>query len=155
VDITSLVRAVAARQGEDAFAAKLSADEWAVLATALQRRELQAGDLLLRRGDTDAQAFLIERGQLQVFVTGGPPHSHRLATLREGALVGEPGLFGQTPRMAHVEAVTPCVVWALTAQGLHALAAAAPGLVLEVLRAAGAVMAWRMRANLERGLPVI
>jgi hypothetical protein len=46
-------------------------------------------------------------------------------------------------------------VWALPAQRLHALAAAAPGLVLEVLRAAGAVMAWRMRANLERGLPVI
>jgi CRP-like cAMP-binding protein len=57
--------------------------------------------------------------------------------------------------MAHVEAVTPCAVWAISSPRLQALADQSPGLVLEVLRAAGAVMAWRMRANLERGIPVI
>lgn len=155
MDINTLVNAVNARQGDDAFAARLSMDEWRLLASAMHRRELRAGELLVRRGDTDAQAYLVELGQLQVFVTGGPPRSHRIATLREGALIGEPGLFGDTPRMAHVEAVTPCAVWALPAPRLQALADKAPGLVLEVLRAAGAVMAWRMRANLERGIPVI
>lgn len=154
MDITALVNAVSARRGDDAFTARLSTHEWYLLAGAMQRRELQPGELLLRRGDTDTQAYLVEHGRLQVFVTGGLPRSHRIATLREGALVGEPGLFGAIPRMAHVEAVTPAAVWALPAQNLYALAEAAPRLVLEVLRAAGAVMAWRMRTSLERGLPV-
>jgi CRP-like cAMP-binding protein len=84
---------------------------------------------------------------------GGPPHSHRVATLSQGTVVGEPGLFGATPRMAHVEALTRCVVWALRASRLQTLSAEAPGLVLEVLRAAGAVMARRVRDNRERGIP--
>ena len=154
MDIQPLVRAIAARRGEDGFPAHLSAEEWQQLARVLERSELQPGELLLRRGDLGAAAYLIERGQLQVFVTSGAPGSHRIATLREGTVVGEPGLFGATPRLAHVEAVTPCVVWGLAAQRLQELAAEAPGLVLEVLRAAGAVMAQRMRANLERGIPL-
>ena len=141
-------------RSEDAFAARLSPAQWRQLATVLERRELEPGTLLLRRGQTETGAYLVERGRLQVFVTGGPPGSHRMATLHEGAVIGEPGLFAATPRLAHVEAVTPCVVWALCARRLHELAAEAPALVLEVLRAAGAVMAVRMRANLERGIPV-
>ena len=154
MDIQPLVRAIAARHVDECFPAALSADEWQQLGRVLERSELQAGELLLRRGDIEARAYLIERGQLQVFVTGGAPGSHRIATLREGTIVGEPGLFGATPRLAHVEAVTPCVVWGLAAQRLQELAAESPGLVLEVLRAAGAVMAQRMRANLERGIPL-
>jgi len=155
LDIQPLVRAVQSRHGEDAFAAQLSPEEWRLLGGSMQRSELRPGELLLRRGDTEERAHLVEAGQLQVFVTGGPPRSHRIATLRAGALIGEPGLFGATPRMAHVEAATPCIVWTLDAARLHALADEAPGLVLEVLRAAGAVMAWRIRTNLERGIPVI
>ena len=155
MDITTLVHAVQTLNAADAFKAGLGAQHWRTLEPYLARHSLRAGDLLIRQGDADRSAYLLEQGNLQVFVTGGPPRSHRLATLREGALVGEPGLFGATPRMAHVEAVTACVVWVLSAQALHGLAERAPGLVLEVLRAAGSVMAWRMRANLERGLPVI
>jgi CRP-like cAMP-binding protein len=55
--------------------------------------------------------------------------------------------------MAHVEAMTRCVVWSLSATRLRSLSGEAPGLVLEVLRAAGSVMALRMRDNLERGVP--
>jgi CRP-like cAMP-binding protein len=155
LDITALVRAIEGRHSEDVFPARLSPAQWQELAGVMVRRELRPGELLMRRGDTDTAAFLVEQGQLQVFVTGGPPRSHRIATLREGAMIGEPGLFGATPRMAHVEAMTSCVVWSLCAVRLQQLAEQAPVLVLEVLRAAGAVMARRMRSNLERGIPVI
>lgn len=155
MDITALVRAIEARSDEDAFAVRLKAADWQHLAGILERRELQGGELLLRRGDTDEYAYAVESGRLQVFVVGGPPRSHRIATLSEGTLVGEPGLFTAAPRMAHVEAMTTCVVWALCARRLQAMAHEAPLLVLEVMRAAGALMAARMRANLERGIPVI
>ncbi len=153
LDITPLVRAVEALPQDDAFKPQLSAQQWQQLASVMKRRELAAGELLLRRGDVQAQAYLVESGRLQVFVTGGAPRSHRVTLLDAGAILGEPALFVAAPRMAHVEAAEPAVVWTLSARGLHAMAADAPALVLEVLRAAGAVMAVRMRANLERGLP--
>jgi CRP/FNR family cyclic AMP-dependent transcriptional regulator len=118
------------------------------------RRTLACGEFLVERGRTEGVAHLLESGELQVFVTGGPPGSHRIAVLRAGAIVGEPGLFGSAPRMAHVEALTPCVVWTLTAERLFGLAGDDPALVIEVLAAAGRVMSERMRANLARGIPV-
>lgn len=154
MDITALVRAVEGLQLDDRFAPGLDADQWRRLGDRLERRDVLAGELLLRQGERDRNAYLVEQGLLQVFVTGGPPGSHRIGTLRPGALVGEPGLFGDAPRMAHVEAMTPCVVWSLAADRLEALAADEPALALAVLRAAGAVMAARMRANLDRGIPV-
>jgi CRP-like cAMP-binding protein len=154
MDITALVQAVAGLKNADRFALSLSPGQWQQFAACLKRRELASGELLTRRGDQEALAYLIEQGELQVFVTGGPPRSHRIAVLRAGALVGEPALFCDSPRMATVEAMTACVVWSLARECLEALAEQSPVLALAVLRAAGAVMAQRMRANLERGIPV-
>jgi CRP-like cAMP-binding protein len=56
--------------------------------------------------------------------------------------------------MANVEAMTPCIVWALRGPRMEELAQRSPALALELLRAAGAVMAARMRANLTRQQPV-
>lgn len=153
MDIQGLVSAVQALRSDDAFSPQLAPAEWQQLGRSLERRELASGALLVRRGETEACAYLVESGQLQVFVTGGPPRSHRIALLGAGALIGEPGLFAAVPRLAHVEAITGCVVWVLHARGLQALAGENPALALAVLRAAGAVMAVRMRANLERGIP--
>lgn len=154
-EITALVRAVESLEGEDElFPVRLSAADWARLASVMERVELRPGDLLMRRGESGCRAYLVETGQLQVFVTGGVPRCHRVAMLRSGTMVGEPGLFAPTPRMAHVEAATPCAVWALCGERLLSLAEVAPGVALEVLRAAGVLMTARRRANLERGIPV-
>ena len=91
--------------------------------------------------------YFLAQGTLQVFVTGGAPGSSRIAILRAGSVVGEPGLFGDGPRMANVEAMTACVVWALRGPRLEELAQRSPALALEMLRAAGGVLAVRMRAN--------
>jgi CRP-like cAMP-binding protein len=55
--------------------------------------------------------------------------------------------------MANVEAMTPCVVWALRLPRFEELAARVPQVAVEVVRAAGAVMAQRMRANMLRQVP--
>ena len=154
-DISSLVRAIESVDGdENVLPLRLSGADWAQLAAVLQPCELQPGEMLLRCGETGCRAYLVESGELQVFVTGGARRSHRVATLRGGTMVGEPALFAPTPRMAHVEAATHSVVWALCADRLLALSSAAPALVLQVLRAAGVLMMTRRRANLERGIPV-
>ena len=154
MDITALVQAIENQKAEDAFPLRLALPQWQRLASCLERRELRTGDLLIRRGDRERVAYLLQEGNLQVFVSGGPPGSHRIARLRAGAIVGEPGLFIDAPRMASVEAMTPSVLWGLTSDKLDALAVEEPKIVLAMIHAAGCTMAVRMRANLERGIPV-
>jgi CRP/FNR family transcriptional regulator, cyclic AMP receptor protein len=71
--------------------------------------------------------------------------------LRAGAVVGEAGLFSDQPRMANVEAMTACALWALRGVRYDELAVRSPVLALEVARAVAALMGQRMRANIERG----
>ena len=153
MEINELVQAIQTLNADDAFRARLNLDQWRVVAPYLTRHEIRAGDLLIKQGDADRTMYLLAQGNLQVFVTGGPPGSNRIAILRTGSVVGEPGLFGDSPRMANVEAMTPCVVYALRGPRLEEMAQRSPVLVLELLRAAGSVMATRMRANLAKQTP--
>jgi CRP-like cAMP-binding protein len=153
MDIDELVRAVQTLNAEDAFRPRLSFDQWRTLAPYLGRHEIRAGDLLIKQGDADRSMYLIAQGTMQIFMSGAPPGSSKVAILRAGSVVGEPGLFGDTHRMANVEAMTPCTVYALRGPRLEELAQRLPALALELLRAAGSVMATRMRANLAKQTP--
>ena len=153
MEIDELVHAIQTLNAEDAFRSRLTLDQWRTIAPYLTRHEIRAGDLLIKQGDADRSTYLLAQGSLQVFATGGPPGSSRIAILRTGSIVGEPGLFGDHPRMANVEAMTPCVVYALRGPRLEELAQRSPALALELLRAAGGVMAVRMRATMAKQAP--
>ena len=153
MEIDELVQAIQTLNAEDAFRARLSLEQWRNIAPYLTRHEIRAGDLLIKQGDADRSMYFLAQGSLQVFVTGGVPGSSRIAILRAGSVVGEPGLFNDGPRMANVEAMTACEVWALRGPRLEELSQRSPALVLEILRAAGNVMAVRMRANLAKQTP--
>lgn len=153
MDFEQLVQAMQTLNAEDAFRPRLTLDQWRVISPYLTRHEIRAGDLLIKQGDTDRTMYFLAQGSLQVFITGGPPGSNRIAILRAGSVVGEPGLFSDGARMANVEAMTPCTVWALRGPRLEELAQRSPALALELLRAAGNVMSMRMRANLQRQIP--
>lgn len=153
MDATELVHAIQTLNAEDSFRPRLDAQQWRVFCQYLTRHELRSGDLLIKQGDHDRTVYFLGQGSLQVFVTGGAPGASRIAILRAGAVLGEPGLFADGPRMANVEAMTPCVVWALRLPRFEELAARVPQVAVEVVRAAGALMAQRMRANMLRQIP--
>jgi CRP/FNR family transcriptional regulator, cyclic AMP receptor protein len=153
MDLNELVQAMATLNAEDAYRPRLGPDQWRTIAPYLTAHDIRAGDLLIKQGDTDRSMYFLAQGTLQVFVTGGPPGSNRIAILRAGSVVGEPGLFSDGPRMANVEAMTACKVWALRGPRLEELSQRSPALALELVRAAGGVMAVRMRANLGRQVP--
>ncbi len=155
MEVNELVQAIQTLNAEDAFRARLTLDHWKILAPYLSRHEIRSGDLLIKQGDTDRSLYFLSQGTLQVFVSGGVPGASKIAILRAGSIVGEPGLFVDGPRMANVEAMTPCVVWALRGPRLEELATRLPAIALELLRAAGGVMAIRMRATLQRHTPFI
>jgi CRP-like cAMP-binding protein len=154
MEFMQAVQAILTLNAEDVMRAKLSQDQWRAVAPYFTRHEVRAADLLIKQGDTDRTMYLLGQGSLQVFVTGGLPGSNRIAILRSGSIVGEPGLFGDGPRMANVEAMTPCIVFALRGPRLEEMAQRSPALALELLRAAGGVLAVRMRANMSRQMPV-
>ena len=153
MEIEALVQAIQTLNAEDAFRARLNLEQWRNIAPYLTQHEIRAGDLLIKQGDADRTMYFLAQGSLQIFVTGGAPGSNRIAILRTGSVVGEPGLFGDSPRMANVEAMTPCTVLALRGPRLVEMSQAQPALALELLRAAGGVMAVRMRANLAKQIP--
>jgi CRP-like cAMP-binding protein len=154
MDIQDLFDAVHSLNAEDAFKPRLTLEQWRLFQPFLSRHEVRAGDLLVKQGGHDRTMYALERGTLQVFVSDPKSGSSRLSILRPGSVVGEAGLFSDQPRMANVEAMTGCVVWALSGPRLEELAARNPQLALELVRAAAAVMAVRMRANIERGQAV-
>jgi CRP-like cAMP-binding protein len=153
MELNELVQAIQTLNADDAFRTRLTADQWRSIAPYLTRHEIRAGDLLIKQGDADRTMYFLAQGSLQVFVSGGVPGSSRIAILRTGSVVGEPGLFTDMPRMANVEAMTPCVVFALRGPRLEEMAQRLPALALELLRTAGGVMAARMRAMIAKQTP--
>ena len=154
MEIQTLFDAVHSLNAPDAFKPRLTLEQWRMLQPFLSRHEIRAGDLLLKQADHDRTMYLLEQGTLQVFVNQAKPGQTRLSILRAGSVVGEAGLFSDQPRMANVEAMSACVVWALRLPRLEELIARNPSLVLELVRAAAAVMGVRMRANIELGQAV-
>lgn len=154
MDSTELIQAIQTLNTEDAFRPRLDGQQWRTFCQYLTRHELRSGDLLIKQGDHDRTVYFLGQGSLQVFVTGAAPGASRIAILRPGSICGEPGLFSDMARLANVEAMTPCVVYALRLPRFEELAARVPVVAVEVVRSAGAVMATRMRANLTRQVPV-
>ena len=71
MDIAPLVQAMQTLNAEDAFRARLTLDQWRVIAPYLTRHEIRSGDLLIKQGDADRSMYFLAQGSLQVFVTGG------------------------------------------------------------------------------------
>ena len=153
MDIAGLINAVQTLNADDAFRPRLTHEQWRVLSQYLSRHEMRAGELLIRQGESDRAMYLLEQGSLQVYATRAPPGT-RIAILRPGSAVGELSLFVDGARGANVETMTPCVVWVLRGPRVEELAQRVPALALEVLRAAGAVMAVRMRASMTGQMPM-
>lgn len=154
MDFPPLYTAMHSLNAPDAFKPRLTVEQWRVVGNYFTRHEIRAGDLLLRQGDRERAMYLLESGTLQVFVSDPRPATSRLSLLRAGAVVGEAGMFSDRPRMANVEAMTPCVVRALRGPRMEQLAVRNPAFALELVRAAAAVMGVRMRANIEHGRAV-
>jgi CRP-like cAMP-binding protein len=146
--IEDLIQVVQSLNTEDAFHARLDVMQWRTLGSYLTAYQMRAGDLLIKQGDADRTAYFLAQGTLQVYRNAGTGVTSRIALLRPGSLAGETGLFSDQPHSANVESMTTTTVWAMHLPRFEELAARAPAIAIEFLRASGAVMAARLRANM-------
>ncbi|MGH2536833.1 MAG: SLC26A/SulP transporter family protein [Candidatus Promineifilaceae bacterium] len=84
----------------------------------MERRELAAGEYLIRQGDQASDAFLIEAGQLSAQLEQPGAAPMRLESMRAGRVVGELGFYLNVPRTAAVVADRPSVVYRLSQRSL-------------------------------------
>jgi CRP-like cAMP-binding protein len=154
MEFEQLIHAIRSLGTEDAFRPRLDAAQWRTFGGYLTPLQVRAGTILIRQGEVDRSAYFLGQGSMQVYLEGAEPGTSRAVMLRPGALVGEVGLFSAGPRTAQVEAMTGCMLWSLRLPRFEEMMQRAPSVALEVLRAAGGVMAVRIRANMKNSVAV-
>jgi CRP-like cAMP-binding protein len=154
MDVDQLVFAIQSMRDEEAFRPRLDAMQWRTFCGYLMAQPVRSGAIVIRQGEVDRTAYFLGSGGLQVYIAGAEPGASRAVMLRPGAMVGEVGLFSAGPRTAQIEAMTNCELWALRLPRYEELIQRHAQIALEVTRAAGAVMAARLRANMTRNVAV-
>lgn len=150
MEFEELVRAVQSLTDDDAFRARLDAQQWRTLGGYLTQHEVPRGTALIREGAVDRSLYFLGQGSLQLFRRDAAPGLPRVVMLRPGAVVGESGLFSGAPQPVGVEAMTGARVWALRLPRFEELCSRTPALALEVIRGAGGVLAARARLQTTR-----
>ena len=88
---------------------ELSEEEARRLATYATETSVAEGQILMKQGDYSVELIAIEEGTADVIQDG-----NRIASLKQGDLIGEMGLLERRPRNADVIATSPMRVLKLT-----------------------------------------
>ena len=72
------------------------------------RIAFQKGAVIIKEGDTQAMAYLIQSGTVGVFTEGDSGRKIELAVLGKGEIIGEMALIADEVRSASVEALEDC-----------------------------------------------
>ena len=84
--------------------APLSAEETAMLASAATSHVFAPGETVIRAGDPGSSMFVVHNGRVRVQVSENG-RARTVATLSEGAFLGEMALFTGEPRTANIVAI--------------------------------------------------
>jgi voltage-gated potassium channel len=120
---------------------RLKAAEIADIMRLLRARTIEAGEVLVRRGDAASSMYLITSGEVEIEL---PNQRVRLA---DGTFFGEIALLHRTKRSGTVTAMRKTRLLALDAQDFHALLERMPALSAHVHKTARARLADTVEAQ--------
>ena len=79
----------------------LPEDDHLALVSLWKVHTMKAGEVLFRKGESGSAMYVIEEGEIEIFLPVGPPVNEvQLSVLNEGEFFGELSLFADTPRTA-------------------------------------------------------
>lgn len=79
-----------------------------------KRQIFEPGDIIMRQGDAGENAYLIEEGQVEIYVTAADGKEQILGRRGTGAIVGEMAIVDNKVRTASVRAVEPSTLLAVS-----------------------------------------
>jgi SulP family sulfate permease len=92
----------------------------------LERVEIASGEYLIHQGDESNDIYMIESGQLSIYLELEGENSLRLQTTGSRTVMGEIGLYLDTARTASVIADEPSVAYRISKVGLAEMREKAP-----------------------------
>jgi CRP-like cAMP-binding protein len=127
--------AILAGLSSSKLAVELNDDERRILAGAMQPRDLQQGEVLVREGSADDHLYVVLSGVLGVVKGAGMEEEVTLNAIRPGNMVGELSFLDGASRYASLVALSDTRVLGLSRSDLEALLEANPKVVYHVMRA--------------------
>jgi CRP/FNR family transcriptional regulator, cyclic AMP receptor protein len=106
----------------------LSDEEAKRLAAFATETSVAEGQILMKQGDYSTELIAIEEGTADVLRDG-----HKLASLKQGDLIGEMGLLEREPRNADVIATSPMRVLKLTHWEIRRMSEETVGRIREII----------------------
>jgi CRP-like cAMP-binding protein len=117
------------------LAVEMTDEQRKALAAAMTLRELSAGEVLVREGDTDDHLYVIASGVLGIIKAAGTENEMTINTVKPGDVVGELSFLDGATRYASLVAMSSCRVLGLSRGDLEGLLDKNPQLVYRVMRA--------------------
>jgi len=119
-----------ARLRDVPFLSSLTDKELALVAQQTDRREVPAGEILAREGDTGDELLIVESGTAEVTRDG-----ERIAELGPGDAVGEGALVADERRTATVTAISPMELVVMSRDHLRAVERMLPEVHAQIVKA--------------------
>jgi CRP-like cAMP-binding protein len=129
-----------------ALFAGLSPQQRAGITALIAERRLAAGEVLIREGEAATELLIVLQGAIEVRKRAADG-DHRIATLGEGATIGEMSFLDGAPRSASAHATGPARVGVLSMDDLARLSLDDPGIERRLLRNLAAELSRRLRAT--------
>ena len=117
------------------LAIEMTDEQRKALAAAMTLRELAAGEVLVREGDTDDHLYVIASGVLGIIKAAGTENEMTINTVKPGDVVGELSFLDGATRYASLVAMSSSRVLGLSRGDLEGLLDRNPQLVYRVMRA--------------------
>lgn len=124
---TPLLRSIALFDG-------LSTQDLDALAGALESRTFAAGANIFTQGDSGSSMYIVERGEINIFLPDGQSQGIALRTILPGEYFGELALFDDKPRSASASARSNVLLYELPRTTLENYLEHRPRAALAILR---------------------
>lgn len=127
MDATPLLRSIPMFFG-------LADEDLIALSHALERQMFKAGTLIFAEGDTGNAMYIVEEGDVNIFLPGEASRRISLNDIGRGEFFGELALFDEKPRSASALATSDCVLLALKHATLADYVQQRPRAAMAILR---------------------
>lgn len=134
--------------GGPAILRGLSAADRRALRPYLTRARALPGEVVFAQGDPPDSIYFLAAGRVEVTIAlPDTDRRMRIQTLADGAVFGEMAVIDPQPRSATVGAITPSVLYRLSAQDFARLKTERPDLAFRLLENVALIFAERLRAS--------